>query len=179
MACKLPRPSRKEMAEKSAAAPTGKKYCPCCDRTRALSFFPLTKGVPGSYCKTCRREAQHKAGLKRKFGITPEQYQAIYEAQNGKCAICQRATGKIKKLAVDHDHKTGKIRGLLCSVCNRMILGSLRDDIEALQRAIDYLKYPPAQLVLGDETPVIEFHNPSNRKKNPLLSEDDLRKLNE
>ncbi|AXN53523.1 endonuclease VII [Gordonia phage Ronaldo] len=67
-------------------------------------------------------------------------------AQGGKCAICQRAIGKRRKLAVDHDHDTGEVRGILCQPCNFTVLG--RYDKEALQRAIDYLENPPARKVL-------------------------------
>lgn len=68
--------------------------------------------------------------------------------QGGKCFICQRATGKRRRLAVDHDHKTGRVRGLLCNPCNRDVLGHLRDSVAALERAVTYLKHPPADQVL-------------------------------
>lgn len=87
-----------------------------------------------------------------RYGITPEQYWALYEAQGGSCYICQRATGKTKKLAVDHDHKTGYVRGLLCGPCNN-ILGHLRDDRDAAFRVMDYLIYPPAYDVIGKVKP--------------------------
>ena len=61
-------------------------------------------------------------------------------AQGGCCAICGTSdTGKRKAFAVDHNHDTGKIRGLLCSNCNTGI-GNLRDNVELLERAIDYLR---------------------------------------
>jgi hypothetical protein len=164
------------MLDKASNAPMGKKYCPCCDRTRAVSFFPTHGGKPAAYCKPCGREMNHKANIKRKYGLTPEQYDLIYVTQGGKCAICQIATGKTKKLAVDHDHKTGKVRGLLCSTCNRMILGTLRDDITALQRAIDYLITPPAQIALGVDVPIVENHVSSHRLKRPL-PDGDLRRI--
>jgi hypothetical protein len=67
----------------------------------------------------------------------------MYEEQNGVCWICEKRTrgrGEEKNtLAVDHNHKTGKIRGLLCSNCNTG-LGNLRDSIELLEKAITYLK---------------------------------------
>lgn len=75
--------------------------------------------------------------LKRKFNLTQEEYQQLEQKQNYKCAIC---SGKCSRsLAVDHDHSTGKIRGLLCSGCNRGI-GYLKDDISILKKAIDYLE---------------------------------------
>ncbi len=81
--------------------------------------------------------------LKRKFGLTGEQYDAMVAAQGGVCAICRNpetATrqGIVKLLAVDHCHATGKIRGLLCNACNAM-LGHGRDDVTLLKAAIAYL----------------------------------------
>lgn len=91
--------------------------------------------------------------LRRKYGITVEEYFAMYEAQGGCCYICRRATGKTKRLSVDHDHRykgspRDAIRGLLCSKCNRT-LGHLRDDLEAARRIVKYLKNPPARKVLA------------------------------
>lgn len=94
-----------------------------------------------------RNRSQH---LKAKYGITLGEYEQLFKAQGGKCAICRRATGKKRKLAVDHDHKTGVIRGLLCKNCNYRILGFLGDDIAALKRAIAYLEDPPAVKILGE-----------------------------
>jgi len=78
------------------------------------------------------------------YGLASGEYDQIKAAQGGKCFICQRATGAARALAVDHDHATGFVRGLLCGVCNKM-LGHSRDDIEFFERAIDYLNNPPAQ----------------------------------
>ncbi|WP_424923390.1 endonuclease VII domain-containing protein [Actinocrispum wychmicini] len=69
--------------------------------------------------------------------------------QGGRCAICQRATGRGKRLAVDHNHATGEVRGLLCKPCNRDVLGHLRDDVSAFERAIVYLTDPPARRMLS------------------------------
>ena len=94
------------------------------------------------------RRAHHEYQVRRKYGLEPHEYAAIKKAQGGKCAICQRATGRTKRLAVDHCHKTRAVRGLLCSPCNHA-LGHLRDDPAAFQRAIDYLANPPAPQALG------------------------------
>lgn len=84
------------------------------------------------------------------YGLTADQYWAIHAFQGGYCYICRRANGLgEKRLSVDHDHKTGIVRGLLCLKCNREILGHLRDDPEAFQRAIDYLDDPPAVQAIG------------------------------
>jgi hypothetical protein len=82
-------------------------------------------------------------GLMAAFGITLAEYSVMVLAQENKCAICRRPEsdtrgGKTKALAVDHDHATGKIRGLLCARCNRA-LGMMEEDREMFISAIRYL----------------------------------------
>lgn len=83
--------------------------------------------------------------LKNCFGITEEFYNTLKKEQNDVCAICKRPEttitkhGHLKDLAVDHDHSTGKIRGLLCGSCNRGI-GFLKDSPDVCISAADYLK---------------------------------------
>lgn len=89
------------------------------------------------------RAAQRRHHLKSKYGITPEQYDALLDAQQGVCAVCRRPETKHNqhgpcRLAVDHCHSTGRVRGLLCSECNTA-LGKLGDDPVRLRRALDYL----------------------------------------
>lgn len=78
--------------------------------------------------------------IKSKYGITIEDYDKIYDKQNGKCAICgvSKKNGSRVGLVIDHCHNNGHIRGLLCSHCNTG-LGQFRDDTGLLQKAIDYL----------------------------------------
>ena len=84
-------------------------------------------------------EAVFFRNIARKFSVTAEQYKQMLRAQSGRCAICRkRQTGRFKHLAVDHDHKTDKVRGLLCGVCNRAI-GQLGDDPKIVARAVEYL----------------------------------------
>lgn len=85
--------------------------------------------------------------VQRVYGLPPGGYAKLLAAQGGKCWICQRATGRAKRLAVDHDHATGTPRGILCSVCNRL-LGHVRDDPDMLLRAAQYLLNPPAAHLL-------------------------------
>lgn len=92
--------------------------------------------------KAARREAAHAARILKVYGITKAQYDALYALQGGRCALCQRATGATKKLAVDHDHETGKVRGLLCGTCNK-IVGHARDDGMFFKRGYWYLIDPP------------------------------------
>lgn len=107
--------------------------------------------------KARKRSAQaHASRLKTTYGITADEYAALYAHQGGVCAICVRANGRTKRLAVDHDHAKndadGKatresIRGLLCGPCNRFI-GRLGDSPAVLRRAAEYLENPPARKVL-------------------------------
>lgn len=82
--------------------------------------------------------------LKNQYGITDEDYSRMLEQQNGVCIICGKPEirvqhGKVQPLTIDHNHETGKIRGLLCFKCNTAI-GKLNDDVALLERAILYLK---------------------------------------
>lgn len=89
--------------------------------------------------KTKAKRNALKSNLKLKYGITIEEYDDMYVKQNGKCAICGVSETELKiKFAVDHDHKTNLVRGLLCKNCN-FILGHAYDDITILQNAINYL----------------------------------------
>jgi len=92
---------------------------------------------PEAYALAARRIA-----LKVSYGITPEDYARMFKAQRGRCAICRsKDSGQRSKrhLCVDHDHKTGKVRGLLCHRCNRG-LGLLNDSLNCLGKATEYLK---------------------------------------
>ncbi len=83
--------------------------------------------------------------LKCRYGISVEEYDLLLEKQNGVCAICQKPEAVVdpryltpRKLAVDHCHKSGKIRGLLCYACNTSI-GKFGDDIETIKNILTYL----------------------------------------
>jgi hypothetical protein len=73
----------------------------------------------------------------RRYGITGAAYAALVEKQGGVCALCATRPGP-NRLSVDHDHETGRIRGLLCAKCNKA-LGIFGDSVEGLQRVIEYL----------------------------------------
>jgi hypothetical protein len=73
-----------------------------------------------------------------RYGITSDDYAKMFVKQNGVCAICGKKPDL--KLHVDHCHKTKKVRGLLCGNCNRG-LGLFKDEVESLEKAIQYLKY--------------------------------------
>lgn len=73
----------------------------------------------------------------RRYGITVEQFNAMLVIQKGRCAICGKFNGS-KRLCVDHNHETGKVRGLLCDPCNK-VLGFAHDDCSVLTNARKYL----------------------------------------
>lgn len=157
------------------------KKCTRCGETKPLDGFHRDKSNKDGlyvYCKVCacaktaawkavdpqrssesqRRSRQKNPRvyrnkiLRRTFGITLEEYEAMEQAQGGLCAICNQAETEIhpkskttRNLAVDHDHGTGQIRGLLCNSCNRA-LGLFRDNPQTVRSAAEYLERqsPPA-----------------------------------
>lgn len=120
----------------------GLRFCPACKQTKPLDQFYQSKNSNGghaSHCKDCSKFLQKKYSskesqkkyykrnkrkqldiyLKREFGIGIEDYERMLDSQSGKCKICGKSIKEnLKRLAVDHCHKTGKVRGLLCSSCN-------------------------------------------------------------
>jgi hypothetical protein len=131
------------------------RRCHRCDKLLPLVDFPRkANGMYGFTCAPCRQErAKHGpryAGkpyekkfdrhLRRAYGITLHEYKALAEAQGGGCAICHQPSRKIhSQLSVDHDHATGKIRGLICHACNQSI-GMMLDDPALLRAAADYIE---------------------------------------
>jgi hypothetical protein len=94
-------------------------------------------------------ELEKARSLRESFGLSLEQYQEMHDRQGGKCAICgnpetQMRGGKVRALAVDHNHSTGRIRELLCSDCNTGI-GKLKDDPKVLRQAAEYLEKHSAE----------------------------------
>lgn len=136
----------------------GKKYkkCKSCKKYKKhfefYSFLQPGKSRNRTFFTTCKscdnirskrwgrknKELRYIYSLVYKFGITKEQYFKLKEKQNNKCAICNKSPTK-QRLHLDHCHKTLKIRGLLCNNCNRGI-GHLKEDIDILKKAIQYIK---------------------------------------
>jgi hypothetical protein len=83
-------------------------------------------------------QAQADRNMRKKYGITLEQYQAMLEKQDGVCAVCGEGCKSGRALSVDHNHTTGQLRGLLCGNCNRGI-GYLQDDPELIRAALEYI----------------------------------------
>lgn len=94
------------------------------------------------------KERAKDARLRKHFGITLADYMVIYNEQGGCCGICKRHSSNFKNsLAVDHNHKSGLVRGLLCMHCNRA-LGKWLDNDENVANASQYIGTPPAYIAL-------------------------------
>lgn len=125
-----------------------------------------SRNTNARYCsKTClerehfvRRQEEHRANWLRQYGLTVEQYDELLSGQGGGCAICGTQTPPARGgcFAVDHDHETGAVRGLLCIECNSG-LGMFKDEVDLLQSAIVYLATAQAT-----ETPIAVV--PSRRR---------------
>lgn len=123
--------------------------CADCGQEKAETDFPRnrrSRSGRGAYCKLCHN-ARNRETVKRlygdsrhyhyrqKYGIGLAEVEAMKAAQNGLCAIC----GTNAAAQIDHDHRTKKVRGILCDGCNGG-LGLFDDDIHAMKRAIEYLE---------------------------------------
>lgn len=113
------------------------KECYTCGEILPIAYF-FKSQVNRDYNRSC-----NKCNALRKYGINLADYKEILDKQEGNCAICGNPetdirNGEVCNLAVDHNHETGEVRGLLCRSCNTA-LGLLKDDVTILKAAIDYL----------------------------------------
>ena len=126
------------------------RVCKKCGVEKPLTEFHFNRKVSGQTrwrfhsCKVCRNAAKRMKPqdrgyhLRTTFGLTLEAYEAMLRGQGGKCAICGKLPSATRALAVDHEHSTGRIRGLLCAACN-MGLGQFQEDTTLLLKAAEYL----------------------------------------
>jgi hypothetical protein len=137
------------------------KGCTKCNMMKSVSLFRKNssrKDGLQAYCVDCNKKAsklyleknreklrrkQYKINMQKYWpGLSRneahKEYIKITKIQRNKCAICEKNSG-VRRLHIDHDHETGKVRGLLCGKCNRA-LGYLNDDKELLRKAISYLE---------------------------------------
>ena len=157
---------------------SGYKICSKCnERRRVASFYRQDTGPTGtiyrrSVCKYCalkqgqawrkanperselnRKRSYAKRGtalhLKKRFGITEEQFGILWATCDGRCGICtQPESRKGRRLSLDHDHVTGRLRGFICSACN-ILLGRAKDKPELLERAASYLRHADLSRLLS------------------------------
>lgn len=143
---------------KEAILARGTLQCRVCEQSKPLSEMVRNAGRACGYerlCSSCKKDDSQafratnpesarasSRNYKRRvryaeLGISEEGYQELLRRQKGRCAICKKKPGQ-SRLAVDHDHTTGVVRGLLCKHCNQA-LGHFRDNVESLKAAIRYL----------------------------------------
>ena len=127
-------------------------YCTICTKVLEKESFPPSRWLlKRSQCTKCssnnskknpeRPDRQRRNKLKYRYNTTPEELETLAVKQKYRCAVCGDKKSKISTksgLVVDHDHKTGKIRGLLCDSCN-ILLGKAKDDTHILYLAAGYL----------------------------------------
>ncbi len=128
------------------------KTCSKCKQSKSPDEFYNTKRTydgKQAYCKECQgiinkgwvgsnEDRVHTHQMKYRYGISPVQYADMLEQQNGVCAVCGKTNKDGKRLAVDHDHETLEVRGLLCHRCN-VALGMVDDDVNILTNLIEYI----------------------------------------
>ncbi len=134
------------------------KRCPRCEQTYPLEGFVInrssSRGI-GGYCLACHNEVvrenvQKNHGstrnlhLKRRYDLTSDEVAVMAEQQGGKCAICRDRAAE----HVDHDHRTGEVRGILCFTCN-VGLGNFRDDPDLMLKAHRYLTRRPGWVAVA------------------------------
>jgi len=124
--------------------------CSVCGESNIANFYVDKKGRrTNKHCRECCKKQSiqrwhEKPALDRqasrayKYGITVGEFKQMHIAQDGKCAICNTVPKTKRGLHVDHHHGTGKVRGLLCHGCN-VALGSFKEDVTLLNKAIEYL----------------------------------------
>lgn len=111
------------------------RICTRCEEYKPLDRFYLTS-TGGLAISACRDGCALAANRERKYGVAPEQHAALASSDIGPCPICNRAD---VKMALDHDHATGTIRGIICTRCN-VGLGMFGDSVDALLAAVAYVK---------------------------------------
>jgi len=137
-----------------------RKRCADCKRLKSADDFHVNRAMPDGrhyYCKECQkgrnekwrqanpekaraavRKSYRKHRVRQVYGISAEEYEAMLEKQEGKCPICRKA---LKRPSIDHCHRTGKVRGVLCRHCNSS-LSVFENDPEAVARLVTYLGLP-------------------------------------
>lgn len=126
-----------------------RKRCTRCKELKSVSLFYKTKTSYKSNCKECSKllddlRKRRNRKFKLLYGIDHDDYDRMYEEQDGKCYICRT---EYPVLFVDHNHETGNVRALLCNNCNTG-LGLFKENEESLTSAIRYLRvFSPSSLV--------------------------------
>lgn len=117
------------------------KVCERCKINKEITEFGVQLRMPDERnpcCRFCQNLKCQKSRLKTDYNLTLEQYENMFNNQNGLCFICGISQPN-RLLCVDHNHNTGKVRRLLCMRCN-MVLGHVKEDILILKSMIEYIE---------------------------------------
>ena len=127
---------------KCQSSPDGKaRQCKECDSEHSKKYYRAhvkERLIAGKEYYGKNPDAYRNSRYKIRYGITLEQYNQLFKNQNGVCAICGNKEERYKHLMIDHNHKTNKVRGLVCTKCN-LALGYMEDNIYKIQNMIKYL----------------------------------------
>ncbi len=119
------------------------KQCPSCKKMKKLSDFFIDQHCEDGktvYCKVCKGKKARNYILKHRYGLTGDDWNKMFIKQQGCCAVCNKHQSELKqKLNIDHNHKNGKVRSLLCNRCN-VVLGFVNDNVILLEKLINYLE---------------------------------------
>ena len=117
------------------------KICKACGVAKPVEeYYKHKNSLDGLYttCKACFIERQRWINIKNLYGLSKEDYENVLQSQHYGCKICGQQCSQNVHLAVDHCHKTGQVRGLLCGKCNKGI-GFFDDDVNRMRSAMQYL----------------------------------------
>lgn len=134
----LARQESPEFKPKAEDIPPGWRWCSSCEHIVPLWYVPNKE----TRCKGCMAKLRRERRDASLYGLSTEDRVRLTKTQSGKCAICRKRQN-VRGLAVDHNHRTKAVRGLLCLNCNHYLLGSAADDPAVLWAALCYMINPP------------------------------------
>lgn len=115
-------------------------WCPPCNSAKAKAFYKRNPGAKKKYAHNLGQNGRKDEQLRAVYNISLNDYNLMLRLQDDKCKTCKKHKSEFKRsLAVDHDHTTGKIRGLLCDDCN-ISLGRLKENFETLLNLAKYIQ---------------------------------------
>ena len=124
--------ARARISGKAVQSPGGSAVCIDCGPVP--SWY-----LKGRRCAGCKARHDRDRRVTATYQLEPGGYERLFDYQGGRCAICRNAPTGRRRLVVDHNHRTGAVRGLLCDRCNHDLLGGAHDDVMLLARAVLYI----------------------------------------
>lgn len=141
--CKQVKPTSEFYKRPNRGKNSVRSTCKDCSKSHLDSLKKTPHSQLPPERKKARRRTFRKSWLKRRYKMTIEDYEEMFEKQGGTCAICKSADSGGKHdsetFMIDHCHKSEKVRGLLCNRCN-LAIGVLKDDVWLIERILEYIK---------------------------------------